>query len=257
MSTITESRIYPIKEKIFTLENIREIAIIICQAGLEEVDNLNAQTIFTIKCFDNTVYTSNDISIINMDSVISKKRIESIQLEVTGERKITFFLRHGVPIGTLAENNSYMSIAGTDNFWVNGLLGKINEQLANIENQETFVHKWSKPIKWLFMLSTFFLWCRFEDWYYRNTKGYVQVWKAIVINHNWNYLFELIFFGCGGGFLLIIMIYSEFDKLFPSIELQTGPEHFKLEKHKRTLYLFYITVLVIPLLISLLFEFLH
>lgn len=266
MSQISESRVLNIEEKIFTLHNIRDLARCIWEDYLsskkiedqqyeeERVPGL-PKIKFFIKCFDNSSFESINIDILNDDSVINRKRIKQIKIsyEYIGSKNIKLELNHGNN-DKQNSNSSYINVSGDESLWVNGTLSNLNELLSSFPPQNGFLNKYKSWITGsIFVIGTLsfgFLIDLQED------GAYSPYWSKFLLNFSWNALFGQMFVGIFGGAVLVAysspIITKYINLLWPSVELQIGPDHKQIEKRKRRASWLILTVFILPFTISIL-----
>lgn len=256
LNLIRESRIYTISEKILELPHIRELAVIIW-GEYQKFKILDSETEigFSVKCFDRSHYQSSNISIFDDHSIINKKRIKSVSISLTGRHSISLHIRHGNSL------ESTFDVSGDDNMWVNGVTGKLNESLDGIPDQKSYLQQSGSQIGmafFIFIVLTIVV-TKALDILNRGDSDYSSFWSISIIPnvHSWS-IAGFITWGILGGILAIgivgkIQEYAK--KLWPSIELQIGPEHKRSEKRQRDFYFLLTSVIIIPLLMSLLMEF--
>lgn len=254
MALITKRRTLPIKKLVLSLKNVRELASIICDEYEKEkaTGNVSASVRFAVNCTDNYFYESEDIAILDDDSDINRQKTESIRINFQSgkERAITLQLKHGN-----GESDNFIDVAGDDNMWVNGINGRFNDQLKSFRPQQPFLIQFQTRLRWFcFILSTL-AFGFVADLINRNTENYTRFWTQ-AFNNPWDdgiaYLIAAIFLGGGIGIGILNSILQKATELWPSIELQIGPEHLQTEKQKRTTYYSLFTLFIFPIILFVL-----
>jgi hypothetical protein len=234
---IREKRRVDFKNKIITSNVIRNIGKII----MNEVENLNEEEWkslylnFSLDSIDRS-FESQSIIIFAENGLLEQHTIRKVSMKfqtLSNSKHIEVQFNHSQP-----ENNleNFILVSGDDVIWVNGVLSTIQEKVNNAETQSKL--GWLKTVSVLLIIGLnilyFFLFFKY----------------FIVVNSE----LLLILMVVGIPILsLYLMSYIniQIDKIWPSLELQTGAEHMKIAKKKRqTLWLLF-SSLGIPIIMYL------
>ena len=149
-----------------------------------------------------------------------------------------------------------IQIEGTDSVWVNGLMKKIDENIDSWKNQFVFIKK-NVGISFIIMLlvinfSTFYIFEYFvsliplvEDENPDETIA-VTVGAARLLTFFITGIFSLFFTN---------FMFDRVNSIWLDVELHTGKEHNMIEKERRKKIAFIILVFVVPIITSLILEF--
>lgn len=226
-----------------------------CKAQ-KSVDKDKASIEFQINCFDLSSFRSADINIFSEASPINNRRVQSVEVTFTFKelKKIHFRLSHGSYDDDIQTN--YFEISGVDNLWVNGITGRFNETLHTIRDQDAFLKKNKK----LTMITSLILgtisFIILIDFLNKGTNGYVPILSRFLKYKGFEDSIDMViaasFFGGLIGAIIGGKTNERVDALWPSIELQIGPEHTFTEKKRRQFYFLIASLIVIPLTLTIL-----
>lgn len=261
MPEIRQNRLIPIENRIIKLTHLKELAEILeKEYNLALKDNLNAELLFSVKCFEPSSYESEGVDIFNENSIINKKRIQSVTMRFKdGKQKgVVIRLNHGWKI---IDDERYLDsdieVTGSDQFWVSGIIDKLSELIKAMPPQQSFLLENKRLINWsvlcLGIICFGFTLNVFDS---NPSEGVLPFWQQAFSS----------FLAFVGHILLMILpasfflmfISSIMDKaydLWPSIELQVGPEHTYIEKRRRNLLLYLSSTILIPVILAIITAF--
>ena len=237
-SIIREKRRITIGRKRITADAIRQMANIVKAEIDQEQSNLNLLTQFSLDAADNSSYESQSIIIYDANGLLEKKPIQKINMKFA-TNQFTKNIEVQIIHSAKENSDSYIMVSGDDTNWVNGVIARFNEVIGFAESQPSY--------KWLTLLCSIFIPVAFGIGYFR----LILRWRD---THN--DIFGFLFIGelIGGLFMFVNILYQD-EKLWPAIELQTGPTYL-LEARKRRITLFYIFGgLVLPLIVNFIYDF--
>ncbi|MHB1116847.1 hypothetical protein [Sideroxydans sp.] len=187
-------------------------------------------------CDGKTSYQSENSIIFEEDSILSKKRVTHIMIKAKNRQSlIEIELSHG------ENNKSRVLVQGIDSTWVNGTLRKVEESIESFKPQCIIIKKY----KWLALpvialgigiLFTFLI-------------GQLPIKQSDNASLIYKYFLSFII-----GLAPASILYEKLSNLWPSIELQIGPEHTFIEKNRRNYFALVIILGVVPLLTSLTYD---
>lgn len=248
-----------IDNRVFTKDDIIRIGEII-ENQKEENSELDSRSTkkYVITCDDSTSYESGSLSIITDEDIIDVKKTQSIEMSYhnyASEKSVDIELFHNGP--------RYINcrIAGNDRNWVNGTLREIEEKIKGTKPQDNFFLR--HPVL-LYNVSAFgigILLSKIVVYILLSLFGgtpssepdpyWLQLIKSfpilgILINWAFYWLFGAMTFASNTRNLIL--------ELWPSTEFDFGPEHLKLEKKRRNTIVIVLTVVIIPILVSFIYD---
>jgi len=252
---IKENRLLRIENKIITIQDLYNLGEIL----ISEFDSLSPsskkknQVSFEVKCFDPTSFVSSELDIFESQSPILKKRVKSILMTYSSAsgRRISVTIVHG---NTSQTQNvvSEIQVEGDDSYWISGMFDKFINTLNTIQNQKSWILENKRAIYWVAFIVGFIVSGQVWDFFSDLNQG--TFWK-IATESIENFiilgLFISILFGAIPSFFFTFLFMEYLHKVWPSVEIQVGPEHLHLEKRKRKIFIQVLTLFILPLLISL------
>lgn len=260
----TEQRLVTIDNKIITLANVRALAnelhSIYKRKGKDSAKKLDIE----VYCAENVVFTSADAHIFSEDSPLVSKRVWFIEMGlflVEPSKAVKIKLMHSP--SKPYENT--IIVTGDDSNWVNGTLKKLEEIVDSFEPQNTFIKRFQIPLLFIFDLTLglaiFNAINLILGWLFPIPQGFTLSGAAVsFLKTNRNivlFLYYLItlslvmWIGKGPAARLMAWLVG----LFPSVELQIGPEHKLSEKRRRVQIATFVSVTgIVSLLLQLGYE---
>ncbi len=265
MSKIRESRLLTIQEKIFTLKNIRELGKVILEEYQANASKSKLVTIsYSVTCADDSSFQSEDISMFDEDSIINSKRVLSINMTYENylgpgmHDSIKVYISHGN-----REAFNTITVNGSNSLWVNGIIGKLKGVIDAVPPQNLIIKKHRRSIKSIFAfglglicMNVLLLIVSLVDVPKMESK---EAWEVLLdkivvrfpfmryaLKYATAWLTGYVF-----GFFLIYKLDDSIAGLWPSVEIQIGPEHTFSEKRQRSLLLKIFVFGVLPILITI------
>lgn len=258
MAEITESRNLRINDRIVTIADVRRLAsVVIAKCEETRASGKNAHIKFSAICFDDSQFNSKDIELFSDHSVISSKRVSEIiinYISYDANQDISIALSHGG-----GDYRNYVRISGADSTWVNGTLRMLEDIISGFKPQSRLFTEYKGIIEFVFALSIGLMWIYLIDLIpIPPLKGDPPEWTIKLASALKG--FELLFY-----FLRYVLAYwvgiwpadylmAKLKQLWPSIELQIGPEHTFIEKRRRAWLVTTILVGMVPLLTSVVYD---
>lgn len=235
-----ETRFSQIQYKIFTIESVKQIALVFQKEYKKSKKKSSSRLEFSVSCLDGSQYESEDASIFNDDSSIQSKRVISIELvfnDFTDDRNIRLRIENG---NYYSMNN--LVVSGKNNTWVNGTINTLQEIIDGIRPQATFIYKNKKFITiTLSFLIGFIIFSLFEIIVrFLSAQPFINPLKLAKED-----FISVLFFSVSGYFFTFI-IFDWFYRLWPKVEIQIGPEHTFNEHNKRKALWSIIVLLILP-----------
>lgn len=259
---ITEKRTHKINFLVFTKNNIKMLFdFFLTNYETDQEDHSKKQTCklnYTLVCEDGTSYESDTIDLIENDMPINTKHIISIHMEYWN-----YTLDKNIDLD-LYENSdrSYFRISGRDKNWVQGNFISFQEILNSVKPQVSFVQKYKKLITHLlaigigsliFILLDIFIF-RFTELIPNPSDNAIGLRNFLSLNPRLYYLL-LIFSRWSIGIPYSFRIVDDWLlTLWPKIEFEFGPDHFKIYE-KRRKRVIAISGFIIPIIVDLLITF--
>lgn len=258
MAEITESRNLRVKDRIVTIADVRRLANFIAEKCEEtRASGKNVHIKFSARCFDDSQFNSKDVELFSEQSIISSKRVSEIIINYSSydaNQDISIVLSHG-----RGDYQNYVRISGADSTWVNGTLRTLEEIISGFKPQSRLFTEYKGISEFVFALSIGTIYIYLIDLIpITPLKGEPPEWAIKLVSALKG--FELLFY-----FLRYVLAYwvgiwpagylmAKLEKLWPSIELQIGPEHTFIEKRRRAWIATTLLVGVVPLLTSLVYD---
>jgi len=246
-----ETRYENFSDRVFTLEDIKKIAgFVYDEFNTKLVPNKGGRGVerytLTLGGEDNSRYESQDNNILFDKKIVTTKHI--IKIEIDGhfddfegnKRGIDISFDHG-------DVSDTAKITGTDSNWVNGTLGTVKELISGVRPQDKKNKNIASIVSFIgvfyfFMLVIGFILFQSDD----------HAGSYSFLSQLENHYFFIPIFGFVFSFSIFTLIIQYLNKIFPSIEIQIGPEHKLLPKKIRNAYFIALSTLGFPLLISFL-----
>lgn len=252
MVEITESRSLKVKDRIITVADARRLASFVAEKYEEtKASDKYPRIKFSATCFDDAQFNSKDIELFSDQSAISSKRVSEITINYSSyeaNRDISISLSHGG-----SDYRNYVRVSGEDSTWVNGTLRTLEEIIAGFKPQSRLFTEYKNIVYVVFALSIG------SVYFYFLSLIPIEVeqpeWATkLVITFNGLWYFIKYFFAYTIGIWPAYMLTSKIEQLWPSVELQIGPEHSFIEKKRRAWIAAALLVGVVPLLTSALYD---
>jgi hypothetical protein len=257
MEKIIEKRQTIVRSRVFTLENVRALAKTLAAqyASLPEENKPRADINFTIRCDDGSSYESRDIELLAEGSVITQKRVTHVTLSYwyfPSNSRIEVALRHGSEEGTITVN-------GSDRMWVAGVLDSLEGLCKSFRPQSNPYKKNPRLIDFaaamgigsiLFFVLSFIPVTASSK---QDGQDYLWLKNALMafpfLGHVIKY--AIVWFL---GMPWTSSLKGRFTSLWPSIELEIGPEHLLTEKLRRKLLSQVLALAVVPIALSVIYD---
>jgi hypothetical protein len=265
MTEVKESRVIRIQDKIVTLRDVRALATLVAN----EVTTDDAGTAhwsgasFDVDTIDNSSFQSSDPELFSDDSPITRRRAMKIEMSFRAShqnKRISICLEHGG-----ATYRNMVSVSGTDSKWVNGTTAQIESVVTAMKPQGTFFSKWGSAfgivsavsvgaiITWVMTKALLFVPLHTST---EPNGVFLQILTYVASTPIGNLFVKYAMYYFAGlfpGYALIGKLRS----LWPSIELQIGPEHVQVEKQRRIWAANFVVLGVLPLLVSFVYDILR
>lgn len=203
----------------------------------------------TLTSSDNSNYTYSLEESQEALKTLDEKIITEIELqfnEKVSETRFIVRLRHSfTKLGS-----SYVLAEGRDSDWLSETTKSFGDLLLSCRNQSVFVQKFRIPIVVTIVGLLSFLLVNFIKFF---IKTEVSFHKIVANIFNDDLIYYIIIFALV-SVTPAILIYRWLRKLYPDVELQTGPNSGKLQKERRNKIILLILAIVVPVVISFLIK---
>lgn len=271
MKQLKERRELQIENKIFTIANLTDLIRLFIRQS-DELENKSAELKrqeLVRKGLPETVISEgylnsghSDIALVSDDNskynfsseeleeaigILTSKRITEIELnfkEKVSETRFAVKLRQS---GTVSDQG-YVLLESNDIDWMNASLKVVEDFLTECKNQSVFIRKNKIPIiiSIIAILSFFLL--NLIEFFIKTEVSFPKIVGNIFRDDLIYYIILFVMVTATPSFL----IYRWLRKLYPSIEIQTGPLSGKIQKEKRNKLLLVVLILIVPVVISIL-----
>lgn len=231
---ITEQRDVTVANHIIRLSDLKGIAHHLEELWREEKDKAFSRLTFQAQCDDNSAFSSSSSDIFLPDSVISRKRVIRVSMSFRSasyDKQVSIDLTHG---GTAYANR--ILVSGDDSRWVNGTVTNLSEMLDAATPQNTFIHRHFVGLSFLLAIGYGHLIMPILNFVFRylppsnHTSDPAQRTNLQLAIIYCVYYIALIIMGSTPATFTM----AKLKDLWPSIELQIGPEHLNVERLRRT-----------------------
>lgn len=229
MAPILETRSLKISRVILSLEDVHRLAV----AAEEQFQKKGHSYIsYNVECSDGSKFESSSSEIFEKGSKSGNKH------------------------GNNYEN--YIEITGPDGVWVNGLIGTFTDILQSCKPQEAFVYEYAKVVQFALALGIGTVYNAFLDLLPGAPIESRPTWaihfgEFLHSSPLFFYLFRY-FLGALVGWMPAKYLLNKLQSLWPTVELQIGPEHVLVEKRRRQWFIGLGILIVIPFLVSLFYD---
>lgn len=257
MEKIIENRQIVIRNKVLTLANVRAVAkaVAVQLESIPQEDRNKADLTFVARCDDGSSFQSEDIDIFAEDSVIAQKRVTHVTVTYSyypTKARVEVALRHG-------DMDATITVSGRSRIWVAGTLETLAGLFESFPPQGNPYLKHSGAIKFALTMgigSIFFYLFSFIPSDPPNEKdARMVVWLTSTVREypvlRYVIKYALSWFV---GMPWTSLVTNRFKQLWPSIELQIGPEHLLTEKLRRKLLATVCVLGVVPLSLSVVYD---
>lgn len=237
---IREKRKLPFSFKRINSNIIRTLSQLVEDEASLVRDESEYYLLYSIDASDSTSFESVSNQIFKEQFLMDSKVVQRVIMRfytLDNARSIEIQIVHSIK----NENfDNYIVVSGNDSTWVNGILHRISEIIAGAENQSKINSRYG---------------------------GYLMFGLLIIINIEYYRLFYDYFIAVGGwlsiiailGFpvlslIILAKVFEEVDRIYPSIELQTGALHMQYQQKRRKSLQWWGATIIIPLLLALIYD---
>jgi len=248
MSLIREKRKITFDNKRITPEIIRNLAHIIEQeaSGYKNKNGGEYFLTFSVDANDNSSYESQSIEIFEPNILIDKKVLQKINMRfntVDFSRNIELQILH---IQKDENSSNFILVGGEDSNWVNGVIARLSEAIDL-----------AKPQPRISIKLVYFSWTLIV---LLNVAYFIPVWPYLIKQPaKQSTLIDFTKIILLFGLPIISLFWGEswgdnIQELYPSIEIQTGPEYLQIEKSKRNRLTQLFLIIIVPLVLTAFYD---
>jgi hypothetical protein len=252
MIRVRESQYSTIENKIVTLEGVSRLAHLVDEEFKRSRKNEHHSRIsFSAVCADDSSFETEDAALFDSGSILGDKKVSSVSIlyhDFDNDSDISIRFYHG------SYSGSSFKISGRDSNWVSGIAKRLADIIGGFSPQNTFVKRHHLSTTLLFSLGIGAIIMNLialipvepspnpPQWAVSLRAAYEAVpLLRVLIKY---------FIGTVIGIFWADGITERLIELWPSIELQIGPEHTFLERKRRNFLITVGLVIVLPLLVS-------
>lgn len=257
-----ETIILPLSYKIIRLNNLRTLADFIYNLKLESelLEGNFCDVSYRAYTEKGSIFEDSSPKIFSEDSPTSHHRISKIHIayyEKLQNKSIHISLMHGSIKGL-----SQIEVSGNDSTWVHGKVSKISNLIDSFPPQSVFLKKWQSIIEIVLFTGIGALFFNLvgiisnsEIWQAKTKpEGFLfDIFKIIYNFLPMRYILKYSFYYFFGA-VLGSEVFRKLHELWPSIELQIGPEHTYIEKKRRNFIVVVFFAGVLPLLVNVIYD---
>lgn len=196
---------------------------------------------YSVDATDNTSFESQSNEIFSEDQVIENRNIKKINMRfytLDNSKNIEIQIVHSIK----NENSeNFILVSGDYPNWVNGVLSRLTEILNLAEKQPKFKDNSGYL---MFLILVLF------------NVVYFRLFYSFLVNSTSSEILK-IFFIIGVPLLSLIYLnklFAYFDSLWPTIELQTGPNYLQKPKVNRNKAQWILVTIILPLILGLVYD---
>ena len=265
MEKIKESRYITIENIVINLSNVKLLVDEVYKEYSKIMDKSYRKSIeYSVKCDDNSTFESEDISLFSDDSIINKKRVISIDISFYFYNIDNDF-RNSIRINLNHGNTTFgndITVSGTDSKWVNGMIKRLEENVDSFKPQSTFFknHKFISTSILALGLGIVYVWIIIffinatSSPSANETTETLSPLKELFINYPIIKTMILYLLGLIAGIIPASLIIEKLNSLWPSVEIQIGPEHTFIEKKRRFWLISFLLFGVLPIVVGFVVE---
>jgi hypothetical protein len=196
---------------------------------------------------DNSKFNFSSGEVEEAIGILKSKRIKEIELifiEKTSETRFAVKLRQS---GSFSDQG-YVLLESDDVDWMNACIKGMEEFLFRCKNQTVFIKKNKILIIVLIIAILSFFLLNLIEFFIKTEVSFPKIVGNIFRDDLIYYIILFVMVTATPS----VLIYRWLRKLFPSIEIQTGPQSGKVQKEKRNKLLLIVLILIISVMISIL-----
>lgn len=216
-----------------------------------------------IKSIDDVSYQIDDGDLDEVRPFLKEKKINSLSAtyaQLGGDNRLK------VEIHTTEYRSSYVTITSADKSWFNNNRAEFSDYLKSLKPQTNYYIEHRRPllhltrlgVGWLMILVLLSAVNAFGPYFLGdiqpidNPPQWLKAFASVILNPLFFFLFYSLLAYFQGG-LFADALFRKIDKLWPSIELNFGPDHLNQTKLARQAVGYALSIVIIPAALSLIF----
>jgi hypothetical protein len=237
---IREKRRLAFNSKRITPKTIRSFCKLI-ESEIEALEGAHKESfykMYSVDATDNTSFESQSEEIFAETQVIETRVVRKISMRfytLDSSKSIEIQI-----VDLVKDENSenFLMVSGDDPTWVNGILTRLSTILDTAENQAKI-----RGSGWL----VFAVLILFNVEYFRLSFDYFPKINELVFT-------IFMFVVPVGSIICAVKIHNYIETLWPSIELQTGPDYQRIPNRRRNKLQWLAASIILPLLLSIVYD---
>ncbi|TRX31649.1 hypothetical protein FNW52_18550 [Flavobacterium sp. ZT3R18] len=238
---IREKRRLVFNFKRITPKIIRDLSNIIEQEikSLSTNETIDHYIIYSVDATDNTSFESQSNEIFTENQIIESRVVRKVVMRFYTKDNSKNIEVQMVHLINDENSENFISVSGDEPNWVNGVLSRLSEIINNAENQSKFKDRFSG---WI--ISAVFVLFNVE--YFRLVHFEKTQYELLATL----YVIGVPILSASAAFGL----HAYIEKLWPSVELQTGPEYLQLATKKRNNMKWLMATIFFPILLAIIYD---
>lgn len=234
---IREKRRLTFNFKRITPKIVRNLSSILEQEVKEASDKNEYYILYSVDT-QKSSYESQSTIIFNEDQTIENQIVKKINMRfytLDYSKNIEIQIVHSLKDEKF---ENFIMVSGDESTWVNGILGRLSDILNDAENQSKFYFQYGG-------LVLFAVWLLFI----------IECFRLFTFDKINSTLAQFLMLGIPLTMMLgAFKLHDYLEKVWPSIELQTGPNHFQFASQKRSKIKWLMATILIPILLAVLYD---
>lgn len=240
---------------IITPQNIRELSELIekqCHRDLEDRRGQHFKLRYILEDLDNTTFEAENSQALSKGGILDTRKIISVKIDYYNYSQgsgINVRLEHD----PVSESTNKITIDGYEEILANGLFQSFEEKVSRWKKQPRWPRKYYQVLSFLSGFAVGLLAVNIYDILLRNFGGVLTTEPSRLLVAG---LTTLVGVGAGAGALAAPYVVQKVFKLYPIVEFATGPQHLRREENRRRTLYKIAAIVIIPIILGLLFNFL-
>lgn len=257
MEQIIENRQILVRNKVISISNVQAIAkFMVAEADRHSAsEREKIELRLVARCDDGSSFQSEGIEMFNDDSRIWQRRVTQVSTAYShypSKARMDVSLRHG-------DSDATITVSGTDRIWVAGTVESLARLMESFPQQMSLYTRYQRLVDFVIAIGigsivTFAIGLLPSDppsaEFLQRTAWLSEVFKQYPVVQYFVKYAVMWFVGWPWTWVAT----GKLKRLWPSIELQLGPDHLLEEKQRRKAWGAILVLGVLPLSLSLLYD---
>lgn len=198
---------------------------------------------------DNSKYNFSSEEFEEAIEILNSKKITGVELNFSEKISETRFVIKLSQSDSLSDSG-YVFLEGKDKSWINVSMKRVEDFLISCKNQSVFIRKFKIPlIIGIIAILSFFL-LNLIEFFIKTEVSFPKLVGNIFRDDLIYYIILFVMVTATPS----VLIYRWLRKLYPVIELQTGPDSGKLLRERRNKLIIMTLAIIVPVVISVLLK---